>query len=33
MSEGLWDHLGIRMEITPMNKCVSRQSVLQEILF
>ena len=27
-SEGLWDRLGRRMEIVPMNNCISRQSVV-----
>ena len=32
-SEGLWDRLGRRMEISRMNKSISRQSVVKEILF
>ena len=32
-SEGLWDRLGRRIEISRMNKGISQQSVVKEILF
>lgn len=32
-SEGLQDRLDRQMEIAPINKCISQQSVGQEILF
>ena len=32
MIEGLWDHLGRQMGIMLMNKCISWESVLQEII-
>ena len=31
-SEGLWDRLGRRKEIAPLNKCISWKSAVQEIL-